>query len=949
MNDVTRSIIGYYGISQGNSRNECKHYGMPRRSGRYPYGSGENPFQRTDDFIGRVEKMINSGFTYTDPNTGEKYTGEKAVRLSLGLSSDAYRAEVALCKHERRALLVDRAKSLAKDGLTASEIGRIMGKNESSIRSLLNEDAEKNMNSSMRTADVLKKVVSEKGMIDVGPGVEREMGVTRSKLKEALHILEKDGYKVYSGGINNLTNPDKQITQTVLCPPGTEHKDIYNYDQVHTFSDYISYDNGQSFHKAFEYPRSLDSKRLAIKYAEDGGKDCDGLVEIRRGLKDLSLGEGNHYAQVRILVDGTHYIKGMAVYNDDLPPGIDVRFNTNKTKDKSMKEVLKPIKDDPNNPFGSNIKEHGGQYYYTDENGKEQLGLINKSREEGDWSEWKDVAPSQFLAKQSKLLIERQLNIAKDDKKAEFDDIMSIPNPTVRKNLLETFANDCDSAAVHLYAAALPRQKYQVILPVPSMKDTEVYAPNYENGEKLALIRYPHGGTFELPILTVNNKNPDAKKMIGTDSIDAVGINSKIAGILSGADFDGDTVMCIPTRGNGKNLNINIVNREPLPGLVDFDPKEAYPKTEGMRVMGKEYQQKQMGSVSNLIMDMTLAGADDEEVTKAVKHSMVVIDAVKHELDYRRSEKENDIKYLKAKYQGREENGRYTEGASTIITRAKSEVRVDKREGSPRIDPETGKLVYKTARPSKLYKQDYYKTDTKDHKKGELKYNEDGTPVMIKQTTKSTAMETTDDAYTLVSKRRSPQELLYADYANFNKNLANTARKEILAAGNLKYNPEAKKKYSLEVDQLMSALALAELNKPREREAQRIANSISTAKIKANPDMSKEDKKKLKNRELLAAREIVSAHKKSIIPTDKQWEAIEAGAISENILDKILKNSDMDRIRELATPKTAGSQISNAKKARIESYRNNGYTIAQIATALGISTSTVQKYIKKGE
>lgn len=70
--------------------------------------------------------------------------------------------------------------------------------------------------------------------------------------------------------------------------------------------------------------------------APDGhtGVEKDGTVEIRRGVKDLDLGE-SHYAQVRILVDNDKYIKGMAFYSDDLPDGVDVVFNTNKTPDQA--------------------------------------------------------------------------------------------------------------------------------------------------------------------------------------------------------------------------------------------------------------------------------------------------------------------------------------------------------------------------------------------------------------------------------------------------------------------------------------------------------------------------------------------------------------------------------------------------------------------------------------
>ena len=61
-------------------------------------------------------------------------------------------------------------------------------------------------------------------------------------------------------------------------------------------------------------------------------------------------------------------------------------FNTNKGRDKSKMQVLKEIKKDPDNPFGSAIKDadQGGQYWYDDpKTGKKKLGLINKRSDEG--------------------------------------------------------------------------------------------------------------------------------------------------------------------------------------------------------------------------------------------------------------------------------------------------------------------------------------------------------------------------------------------------------------------------------------------------------------------------------------------------------------------------------------------------------------------------------------
>ena len=474
---------------------------------------------------------------------------------------------------------------------------------------------------------------------------------------------------------------------------------------------FIRRDGGKTFSK-FRYPESMDSKRLMIRYADDVGPDGakgidkDGIVEIRRGVDDLSLGN-SRYAQVRILVDKTRYIKGMAVYSDDMPDGVDVIFNTNKTKDVAKMDVLKKIKDDPDNPFGSLIKPNG-QSEYIGKDGKKHLSLINKRADEGDWDEWADALPSQFLGKQTLYMAKKQLNLAKADKLAQYDEICSLTNPTIKKHLLEDFANNCDSAAVHLKAAALPGQKYHVIIPVNSLKDNEVYAPGYESGSKVALIRYPHGGTFEIPILTVNNKHAPAKKLIGTDAVDAIGINKKNADRLSGADFDGDTVMVIPT--NDRGGKVKITSTPPLKGLEGFDPKMAYPERKGMQYMTKKGAQTQMGIISNLITDMTLAHASDDELAAAVRHSMVVIDAEKHKLDYKRSEVENNIAALKKKYQAKyDDEGNLVSygGASTILSRAKGETSVLKRQGSPYINvkgksgydptrPE-GALIYKTA------------------------------------------------------------------------------------------------------------------------------------------------------------------------------------------------------------------------------------------------------------
>ena len=993
MNDVAKEILSYRGIADENERS-LEHYGMPRRSGRYPWGSGEDP-QRSRDFISEVEELKSKGFTCTDKK-GKVLTGDKAIAYSKGLTTQEYRAAIAVCKNERKMPVYARIKSLKEDGLGPTEIGKKMGMSESTVRSILSSDAINNARAAHDAADFIRSQIEKKGMIDVGAGVERELNISKERLDQALYILKREGYPTHGGRVEQATNKGNFTTLKVICPKGTEHKEIYNFENINSLKDYISRDGGQTFEKKFNYPASLDSKRLKIRYNEEGGVEKDGVIELRRGVDDLSLGE-SRYSQVRILVDNTHYLKGMAVYSDNMPDGVDVIFNTNKKVGTPMNKVLKEIKNDPENPFGSLIKDadKGGQYWYTDKDGKKQLGLINKRADEGDWTEWKDAIPSQFLSKQSLSMAKKQLNLAKMDKMDEFDEICSLTNPTVKKYWLNKFADECDAAAVDLKAAALPGQKYHVMIPINTLKDTEIYAPQYDNGTKLALVRYPHGGTFEIPIVTVNNKHAPAKQLLGPHVIDAVGVNAKVAERLSGADFDGDTVMCIPTHDpRGK---VKVSSKPPLKGLEGFDPKTQYgPDTYepgSIRLMTKRSTQTQMGIISNLITDMTLAGASDSELAAAVRHSMVVIDAEKHKLNYKQSEFDNNIAALHKKYQGRESGG-----ASTIISKASGEATVDKRQGTPKVnlkynkkgelndwyDPSKpeGSLIYKKADdlyyPERSYNKDtgmvtiklaaprqkitYDPRDPKasdfyepikkvDEKTGEVTYtNKTGeyTYRVKARTQKSTKMAETDDAYTLVSPAKHPMEMLYADYANSMKSLANQARIEAARTNKIEYSKTAKATYQAEVDSLMAKLNDSEKNTPRERLAQIKARADIKAKKDSDPNMTNEDIKKASQRAVTKYRDEVGAvarRDREIQITPKEWEAIQAGAISETKLIRILNNSDTTTLRAMAMPK-ATTTISQSKANRIKSLSASNYTLTEIARKMGLSTATVSKYLK---
>lgn len=894
---------------------ELMHYGTPRHSGRYPWGSGENPYQSSTGLYGMAKQLKSQGMS------------DKEIAESFGMSTREYKSAYSNAKNEVRAANRAEALRLKDKGYSNTAIGKRMGVNESTVRSWMDEDIAERSSISKNTAKALKSAVDDKKYIDIGGGVENQMGISRTALDNAVKMLKDEGYTVHYIQTEQLGTGHKTSIK-VLAPPDTTYSEVWNHKADIEFPGFHSEDKGRTIDKIGK-PVSISSKRIKINYAEEGGKDKDGVIELRRGVDDISLGKAK-YAQVRIAVDGTHYLKGMAMYRDDMPDGVDIMFNTNKAKGTPMlgekdNSVLKPMKKDQDNPFGATIKGERelilAQRYYTDKNGKRQQSAINIVNEEGDWNTWRKSLSSQMLSKQSPMLAKKQLKLAYDLKQDEFDSIMKLENPVIRQQLLDKFADGCDSAAVHLKAAGLPRQASKVILPFPSMKENEVYAPSFRDGEEVVLIRYPHGGTFEIPRLKVNNKVPEAKKTLH-NAQDAIGINAKVAERLSGADFDGDTVLVIPTS------TAKIKTSKPLDGLKDFDPQRDYKAYPGMpEVKGSGFnKQQQMGNVSNLITDMTIKGATPDELARAVRHSMVIIDAEKHNLNYKQSAIDNNIAELKEKYQGGKNRG-----ASTIISRASATAYVPVRK-------EITNTKYMTDDEKKRYS------------KGEKIYRETGetyiskkTGKEIKRISKSTKMAETSDANTLSSGYMI--ETVYSEHANKLKALANKARAESRSTEYIPYSKEAHVKYKDQVDSLNSKLNIALKNRPLERKAQLIANAKVKNVYAANPDMDSDDLKKLKGRCLTEARLQTGASKQQIKIEPKEWEAIQAGAISTNKLKSIVQNSDLDVLKQLAMPREMRG-VTPAQESRIKVLESRGYTLAEIADAVGVSTSTINNVLQ---
>lgn len=881
------------------------HYGILRKSGRYPWGSGKDPEARARTFLGSIKELRDGGLSDTE------------IARVFGMSTSELRSTNSIANEAKKQADIGMAQRLKDKGYSNVEIGKRMSINESSVRALLKPGEADKANITQATANMLKEAVAEKKYVDVGSGVERHIGVSTTKLTNAVARLKDEGYEIHYVKVEQL-GTGMFTTIKVLVAPGTEYNETYkNRDQIQQVRSY-SEDGGRTYDKILP-PLSINSKRVGVRYAEEGGSKADGVIYVRPGVTDLSLGKAN-YAQVRIAVDGTHYLKGMAMYKDNLPAGTDLLFNTNKSNTGNKLDALKPMKDDPENPFGATIDHQIGE---RDEHGKQKLtSVMNVVNEEGDWEEWSKSLSSQMLSKQNAPLVKKQLDLTYQNKKDELDDILATDNPAVKRRLLKTYADSADSSAVHLKAAALPRQASHVILPVESLKDTEIYAPNFNDGERIVLVRFPHGSISEIPELTVNNRNRDARKLIGTNAKDAVGINSKVAGRLSGADFDGDTVLVIP------NNRSEVKTAPALEGLKGFDPQHAYPAYEGMTKMDARTKGIEMGKVSNLITDMTIKGAPQSEIAQAIRHSMVVIDAEKHNLNYKQSAIDNGISALSEKYQNRKSGG-----AATLISRGSSEIRVPDRK--TRIDPTTGVKQHE-------YTGETYTKISTNKRTGVTTERE----ILKTKREKSTKLAETEDAHTLSS--GTPIEKLYADHSNRMKDLANKARVAMLAEKSHPYSREANVKYSKEVEQLDAQLNLALRNSPLERQAQVAANAVVNHKKAANPDMDDAEITKLKSRELINARNSIGARKHQIEITPEQWAAIQAGAITNHKLTQILENADLDAVKQLATPKSRQLMTSN-KTTRAVAMLRSGYTQAEVANMLGVSVTTLKRSLARGE
>lgn len=879
------------------------HYGVARKSGRYPYGSGEDPHQGSRDFLSQYEPLKAKGL------------GQKEIANKLGMNTRQLRDNITWARAEEKSYNTTRAKEWDAEGVTGVEIGKRLGVSEATVRNYLSEKTpvEKARSTQLdNISDALKSGVDRTGYLDVGVGVERQLGVSRTKFNTVVNKMVESGeYYIHPVHVLRLSDPTrtKYTTVKVLTKDPDVKSTSDNKNLIRPLDSWS--DDGAMSLSKMKPPEMINLDRIHIRYKEDGGADKDGLIELRPGVKDLDLGTSK-YAQVRIGAGDNLYLKGMAAYaNDKFPEGKDIIFNTNKAKGTPVEKTLKKMEmtpnetDDPSFMFGSSIVR--------------QKGALNVVREQGEWETWSSKMSSQFLSKQPLALIKDRLDDTYSSLRKELDEISSMTNPIVKAHLLNSessgFIGSLDKKASHLKAKGLPNTKSHVLMPFPDMKPNEIYATRYKDGDRVVLVRHPHGGTFEIPDLVVNNKHPGARKMLG-DSPDAVGINPSVAEKLSGADFDGDTALVIP------NNNGQIKTKRSLKELSNFDPKALY--TRDYETISSRTKEIQMGVVSNLINDMTIKDASDSEIARAVKHSMVVIDAEKHKLDWKQSSRDNTIPALIKKYQTHihPDTGKVSRGASTLISRSKQKIDISQHETARDLAKDKvandGRVLKKGLTPSEIAKKlKISESQVKDYLQG---------------------AEFTPDKYA----SDYPQDRLYLHFIKNVQKLKNDALKIDKTIEFPAYSKEAAKVYYDEVQSLNRKLHVALLNAPKERQAQILTNKLYYSNLRK--DMDKDDKKKLRARSSAQARVAVGAKKTAIEITDMEWEAIQARAISNTKLKEILTNADMDIVRRHATPRER--KLDGGKVSRAKTLLSNGYTYAQVAEVMGVSTSTLREEIK---
>jgi len=841
-------------------KNYLIHYGTKRHSGRYPWGSGGNESGTTK----QIQELLNKGYSYKD------------IANKLGTTASEIKSYISYSKTQETNHMIHQIAAKKQHGYSNVEIAKQLGVSEGLVRYYSNKQiSEKKAASNERVDKVsksLESILDKHIGVDVGTGVNVNLNLTNSEMNKVIVGLKDKGYKVEMINVPDPTNRAITVLHQILTKESVTGRDLHQ-----SINDIVSVNVKANKVSTGTKPISISKTRVAIKH--DPSKD--GMIYIRPGVKDIFIPVGKTYCQARILVGENKYLKGMAVYSDDIPKGKDVQFFHSKATDsKALKDIEKGI-----NIFGSNV-------YQYEKNGVQSAINVVGSKPgagvEGYWDGWNSARnlSTQFLAKQPPKAITERIRATKLDLAKELKDINSISNPTIKSWALENFSLALDKKAASMDVSAFPRQSNKVIFGI-DIKDNEVYAPTYNSGETIALVRYPHAGTFEIPVLKVNNNNPSGRKILG-NAIDAIGISAKSAAQLSGADYDGDTVIAIPAK--------YVKATAPVKSLIDFDPRKAYPNGPTTPRITEKQKQEKMGEITNLISDATIRGASVSELTRLVKHSMVVIDSYKHNLDYKQSEIDNDIASLKKKYRQ----------TASIISDAKSPAYVNRE-----LDTSAKGRSYSLPIDSK----------------GNIVYKESTTKRYKSKVDKISLIDNPEKHYT----SSNGVESSYASYSEHLKNMARSARLQSAKVSKAySVNEAAAKEYKNEIASISYKLGQFERSKAAERQV----NRKTLAKSAKSDDTTKAEQIRANYRKQYGVAPLQL--------TKREAEALAKGALPKSTVVKALKAFKGLNYSSFtkSTQATTKLQASNVKR-----YKNLGYNYSEIANILGISVDRVKQYL----
>jgi len=162
---------------------DLQHYGTKRHSGRYPWGSGDDGMQRAPSEVERTVAEYDA--------LRAKGMADVDIAAKLGITTTKMRTDRTLAKAERDQRNAEGVNVMLKRGMKIPEIATAMGLSESSVRNWIGKDPN-TVNSKRqidKTADALADAVKRSTYVDIGTGVERQLGISKQKLTKWLNLV----------------------------------------------------------------------------------------------------------------------------------------------------------------------------------------------------------------------------------------------------------------------------------------------------------------------------------------------------------------------------------------------------------------------------------------------------------------------------------------------------------------------------------------------------------------------------------------------------------------------------------------------------------------------------------------------------------------------------------------------------------------------------------------